>query len=282
MTPTTCDYADFVKNPNRSAGVIVHRGMWQEAPENSILAIERAIDAGHDVVEIDVRRTLDGQFVLLHDDTLERMTGVNGRPEDMTADELSSLRLRNRDGGVENDLTGEKLPTLQEVFDVTRDRIFLHIDVKHRDVIPGVIAFATQMGVDRQVDFWTELKSEGDHAWITANITPSQVPFIAKTRLNVPNGETQRELVLRMAPLICEVYFDSLDDVAALSVECQKIGTALWYNTLDPVACGHWTDTEALRDPEAIWGKLIDAGISMIQTDYPNELRSFLDRRGRP
>ncbi|TPJ81977.1 hypothetical protein FJ434_20670 [Mesorhizobium sp. B2-5-13] len=36
------------------------------------------------------------------------------------------------------------------------------------------------------------------------------------------------------------------------------------------------------RDPEAIWGKLLDAGISMIQTDYPNELRSFLDCRGRP
>ncbi|BCH27895.1 glycerophosphodiester phosphodiesterase family protein [Mesorhizobium sp. L-8-3] len=281
MTPASFQYADFVKNPKRSAGIVVHRGMWQSAPENSLLAIERAIEARHNVVEIDVRRTADGQFVLLHDDTLERMAGLDKRPEEMTVGELSSLRLRNRDGGAGNALTQEKLPTLREVFDITRDRIFLHIDVKHRDVIPDVIDFATEMGVDQQVDFWTELKSEDDYGWIVANISPPRVPFIAKTRLNVPNGGTQRELVLRMAPLICEVYFDELEQVAALSAECRQVGTALWYNTLDPVACGHWTDTEALRNPEAIWGSLIDAGISMIQTDYPNELRSFLDCRGR-
>lgn len=281
MAPATFSYADFVKDPKRSCGIIVHRGMWQAAPENSLAAIERAIAAGHDVVEIDVRRTADGEFVLLHDDTLERMTGLARRAEDMSMQELSKLRLRNRDGGAENGLTDEKLPTLKDVFALTRGRIFLHVDVKHRDVIPGVIAFSTAMGVDQQVDFWAELKSEADYAWITANIAPPSVPFIAKTRLNVPGAATQRELLLRLAPLICEVYFDNLEQVAALNAQCRQIGTALWYNTLDPVACGRWTDTEALNNPEAIWGQLIDAGISMIQTDFPDALRAFLQQRGQ-
>jgi glycerophosphoryl diester phosphodiesterase len=279
MTPSTFSYADFITDPARSCAVVVHRGMWQAAPENSLLAIERAISAGHDVVEIDVRQTADGEYVLLHDDTLERMAGVNRQPETMSSHELSRVRLRNRDGGTGNELTDERLPTLADVFDLTRNRIFIHVDVKHRDVIPGVIDFAARMGVDQQIDFWAELRNEADYAWITENVSPTKVPFVAKTRLNVPNGAKQLELALKLSPLICEIYFDDLDEVAALDAQFNGTGTALWYNTLDPVACGTFSDTKALKDPDAIWGRLIDAGISVIQTDFPNELRAFLDRR---
>ncbi|WP_292356085.1 glycerophosphodiester phosphodiesterase family protein [Mesorhizobium sp.] len=282
MAKSTFSYADFINDPARSCAVVVHRGMWQAAPENSLLAIERAIVAGHDIVEIDVRETADGEYVLVHDDTLERMAGLDRRPETMSSRDLSSLRLRNRDGGEENVLTDEKLPTLADVLELTRNRIFIHIDVKHRDVIPGVIDFARKKGVDQQVDFWAELKNEADYTWITENVFPHKVPFIAKTRLNVPDGAIGRELMLRLSPLICEVYFDDLDQVASLGIQCKENGTSLWYNTLDPVACGRFTDTEAMEDPDAIWGRLIDAGISAIQTDFPNELRAFLNHSEKP
>ncbi|MDG4882038.1 glycerophosphodiester phosphodiesterase family protein [Mesorhizobium sp. WSM4884] len=282
MAKSTFSYADFINDPDRSCAVVVHRGMWQAAPENSLLAIERAIVAGHDVVEIDVRQTEDGEYVLLHDDTLERMTGLDRRPETMSSRELLNLRLRNRDGGEENVLTDEKLPILADVLDLTRGRIFIHIDVKHRNVIPGVIDFAIKQGVDQQVDFWAELKNEADYAWIIENVSPPKVLFIAKTRLNGPDATTQQELMLRLSPLICEVYFDNLDQVISLATHCKEIGTSLWYNTLDPVACGRFTDIEALKDPDAIWGRLIDAGISAIQTDFPNELKAFLNRDESP
>ncbi|WP_292148228.1 hypothetical protein [Mesorhizobium sp.] len=68
----------------------------------------------------------------------------------------------------------------------------------------------------------------------------------------------------------------------SLGTHCKEIGTSLWYNTLDPVACGRFTDIEALKDPDASWGRLIDAGISAIQTDFPNELRAFLNRDETP
>ncbi len=49
------DYADYIADPSRDCAIVVHRGIWRAAPENSLLAIERAISAGYDVVEIDVR-----------------------------------------------------------------------------------------------------------------------------------------------------------------------------------------------------------------------------------
>ncbi len=56
---------------------------------------------------------------------------------------------------------------------------------------------------------------------------------------------------------------------------------ALWANTLDSVAFAGFTDTAAMQNPDAIWGRLIEAGISLIQTDEPVALKSYLaSRRG--
>jgi glycerophosphoryl diester phosphodiesterase len=141
------NYRDFISNPSRPCAVVVHRGIWEAAPENSLLAIERAIDAGHQVVEIDVRRTVDGEAV-------------------------NRLRLRNRDGGRANMLTQEKVPTLDEVFELTRDRIFIHLDVKRKEIIPEVLARAQALGVDQQVDFWSDLQTRKDLAWIREAVKP--------------------------------------------------------------------------------------------------------------
>jgi glycerophosphoryl diester phosphodiesterase len=273
------NYKDFIADPARDCAVVVHRGLWRDAPENSLLAIERAIAAGHDVVEIDVRRSVDGGLYLLHDDTLERMTGRAETPEILTGQELAGLTLRNRDGGPHNAATTEKLPSLAEVFALTRDRILLHLDVKQREVIPEVIALARDMGVHRQVDFWAELKGLDDLAWIRQHVTPWNVPFIGKTRLNVANAASRIELLFSLSPLICEIYFDQLEQAAALQPRFAEAGIALWVNTLDSIACAGFTDTAALEDPAAVWGRLIDAGISAIQTDEAAALTAYLASR---
>src|SRR5258708_5773302 len=114
MTVSLPNYRDYVASPGRLCAIVAHRGIWHAAPENSLLAIERAIEAGCDVVEVDVRRTADGEFFLLHDNTLERMASLTLRPETLTLHQLSRLKLRDRDGGATNRVTGEKLPSLKE------------------------------------------------------------------------------------------------------------------------------------------------------------------------
>jgi glycerophosphoryl diester phosphodiesterase len=272
------NYREFIADKARDCAVVAHRGIWRNAPENSLSAIQRAIDAGYDVVEIDIRRSVDGELFLLHDETLERMTGLDQRPEALSSRDLAVLRLRDRDGGGRDAFTLEKLPSLADVFDLTRDRIFLHLDVKQRDVIPDAIALASTMGVSGQVDFWAALTGERDLGWIRETI-PHDVLFMAKTRLNVPDAAAQLALLGELMPDVCEIYFDDLQQLAALNEIRRRNGMALWVNTLDSVACAGFTDTAALADPDAVWGRLIDAGISVIQTDEAAALKSYLAAR---
>lgn len=273
------NYRDYISDPQRSCAVVVHRGIWEAAPENSLLAIERAIVAGHRVVEIDVRRTADGALVLLHDSTLERMAGLKQLPEELPLHQVAGLKLRNRDGGDANMLTEEKLPTLNEVFELTRDRIFTHLDVKRREIIPEVLALAQAMGVDQQVDFWSDLQTPHDLAWIRDVIEPHGVLFMPKTRLNAPDAAAQLDLVFDLSPAVCELRHDTLGDITAVRERFAAAGIALWCNTLDGVACGGFTDMAALETPEEIWGTLIDAGVSVIQTDHANLLQAFIANR---
>ncbi|WP_296082148.1 glycerophosphodiester phosphodiesterase family protein [Rhizobium sp. SG2393] len=273
------NYREFIADKVRDCAVVAHRGIWRNAPENSLSAIQRAIDAGYDVVEIDIRRSADGGLFLLHDETLERMCGLDQRPEALGSGDLAVLRLRDRDGGEGNPFTPERLPSVAEVFELTRDRIFLHLDVKEREVIPDVIALAKAMGVEHQVDFWASLKTEKDFGWIGKAILPHDVLFLAKTRLNVPDAATQLSLLEKLSPSVCEIYFDRLEELAALKDLTRNTRMALWVNTLDSVACANFTDTAALADPDAVWGRLIDAGISVIQTDEAAALKSYLAAR---
>ncbi|MBY3101143.1 glycerophosphodiester phosphodiesterase family protein [Rhizobium laguerreae] len=270
------NYFDYMADPRRQCAIVAHRGVWKNAPENSLLSIQRAIDAGYDVVEIDVRRTADGEFVLLHDDTLERMAGINNEPEQMTLKEMTSIALRNRDGGPGNVMTDQKLPSLRDVFELTREKIFIHLDIKHRNVIPEVLACAKKMGVDRQVDFWADLRTEDDLEWIRTNIASQNVPFIARTHLEHDDAERQVELVFRLKPFVCEVSFRDLSQVDAIQGRFHEAGITLWVNTLDSVASPGFTDSAALTNPDAIWGELLRAGFSSIQTDEMEALRSYI------
>ncbi|MBP2562052.1 glycerophosphoryl diester phosphodiesterase [Neorhizobium galegae] len=270
------NYFEYMADRHRQCAIVAHRGIWKDAPENSLLSIQRTIEAGYDIVEIDVRRTADGEFVLLHDDTLERMTGLNREPEQLTLRELTSLALRNRDGGPGNALTDQKLPSLRDMLELTRDKIFIHLDVKHRHVIPEILAYAQKMGVDQQVDFWADLKTEDDLGWIKDNIMFHDVPFIARTHLEQDDADEQVELVFRLKPLICEVSFKDISQVEAIKQRFHDAGITLWVNTLNGVASPGFTDTAALKDPDAIWGRLLRAGFSAVQTDEMEKLRSYI------
>ena len=59
--------------------VIAHRGDWRNFPENSLEAIESAIQMGVDVVELDIHRTADGELVVCHDRTINRTTNGKGK-----------------------------------------------------------------------------------------------------------------------------------------------------------------------------------------------------------
>jgi glycerophosphoryl diester phosphodiesterase len=107
---------------------LAHRGDWRRFPENSLAALLAALEIpGCDGLELDVRLSGDGVPVLLHDETLNRVQGVEAR-----VDALSASRLA--DHGV---------PTLEEILAAVPRRAFLDVELKGRhgratvDVLTG-------------------------------------------------------------------------------------------------------------------------------------------------
>ncbi|MGI6153020.1 MAG: glycerophosphodiester phosphodiesterase family protein [Christensenellaceae bacterium] len=99
-----------------------HRGLHKKGcPENSLLAFERAADAGY-AVEMDIQKTADGKVVVFHDRDLRRMTGESGKVSDYTLQELKRLRLEG---------TGQQIPTLEEALMQIRGRVPVLVEIKN-------------------------------------------------------------------------------------------------------------------------------------------------------
>lgn len=116
--------------------VSAHRGGARKAPENTLSALEYAIESKSDFAEIDVQETKDGEIVLMHDTSLKRTTGLNAKVWTMTYDELCQL-----DAGVRfhKSFRGEKIPTLKEAIETARGRIQLNIEVKYNGHNPNIV-----------------------------------------------------------------------------------------------------------------------------------------------
>ncbi|WP_168733796.1 glycerophosphodiester phosphodiesterase [Metabacillus sediminilitoris] len=90
-----------------------HRGAQVAAPENTLEAITQAGLLGYGFVEIDVQKTKDGQYILMHDKTVDRTTTGSGEVKDLTLEELRSFDIEDKEGKV----TEYKVPTLEEVLE---------------------------------------------------------------------------------------------------------------------------------------------------------------------
>ena len=76
----THDIEEFLlRKENHEVMVAAHRGDWKNNPENSLSAIQSCIDHFVDIVEIDVQETVDGVFILMHDNTVNRTTMEKAR-----------------------------------------------------------------------------------------------------------------------------------------------------------------------------------------------------------
>lgn len=92
--------------------IIAHRGSKGTRPENTLVAFQAALDDGADGIETDVHLSKDNQFIIMHDETIDRTTNGQGKIVDYTLDELKQFS-----AGIKYDpkFINEKIPTLQEV-----------------------------------------------------------------------------------------------------------------------------------------------------------------------
>lgn len=256
--------------------VVAHRGCWKSTAENSISSIRKCIELGVDIVELDVRRSRDDQLVLMHDETVNRTTNGRGAVSNLSSGEISNLFLRRQQGGTETAFLDEKVPTLREAYAAAKGKILINIDAKG-DVVADAIKLAEEMDVSDQIIIKAELDAND--------------PLLRDYRDLVKNGFfmpkiTQSERPLSnvaaafsyLKPTAIEVKASSEAYIKEGADDIEELGARFWINTLSESpekAAGH-VDNVAVSDPAKHWGKLIELGVDIIQTDEPELLIDYL------
>jgi glycerophosphoryl diester phosphodiesterase len=233
---------------------VAHRGASGLAPENTLLAFERAIALGVDALELDVQLTRDGELVVIHDARLERTTSGAGWVRDHTV-----AQLRELDAGL-----GQAVPLLAEVLALAEaGRVRLCVEAKGEDEIECVTIAEAVVAVLRAAN------------WIQRAILTSFVPAaLLRGRALAPHLATMLDPSPQDGSLspreLCEqtlacgansLSYDFSFVTPAVAAECRLTGLALW----------PWAPNE----PDDIRAMLA-LGVPGIETDRPDVLNAVL------
>ena len=258
--------------------VVSHRGDWRNWPENSIPAIESVIRMGVDIMELDLKLTKDSVLVLCHDKTIDRTTSGKGRVCDITYESIRRCKLRRAHNVVTDDL---RMPTLREALEVCKDRIVVNIDQGY-EYYDLALAVTEELGVTDQVLIKGKRPAEVVAAKFAAY--PHNMMYMPVIDILKPQGRELFEEYRKSEnqPLAYEVCWDEYTpEVEACMKRIVDGGSKLWVNSLWSSLCGGLDDDKAFEGgPAAIYGKLIDMGATLIQTDRPELLISYLRSRG--
>ena len=222
--------------------VIGHRGAAGHAPENTLASFAKAVSLGVPAVELDVH-VVDGQLVVIHDDDVDRTTDGQGRLSDYSMAELRSL-----DAGA-----GERIPTLDEVFDALPAHIGVNVELKGAGTARPVAA--SLEGSSRPVKV-----SSFDHDRLTefaaqSPATPN-APLFGRWRENVlAVARSLDAYAINLAQRIA-----SRDRIDAI----RKAGYKVFVYTVNDFAAGQ---------------KFADWGATGVFSDYPDRLMSLASKR---
>ncbi len=259
---------DSITDPaDHTVLIAAHRGGYardreQGAPENTVANVDVAVAAGFDLYETDIRRTRDGVFVVVHDDTLDRETNGTGPVEELTLEEVKKLKKRYRDGS----LSDEPVATLEELLSAGRDRILFKADPKS-GVLEAFGELATMIdGLDMsdQVFLRVGFKDADTIAAAHAAGAP-RVELMFK----VDRAEQVRRVVDRFKPRTIQINFEKGDDLT--DEKRQAIRAALDRGVL--------VQTHAYGD-ESEWRELAEVGVRMFHSALPDATLKWLEENG--
>ena len=261
-------FFDGVK-PRRFA----HRGASGTAPENTLVSFEKALDAGCDILEMDVHSTSDGHIVVMHDPALGRTTNGSGPISALTLKELKKLDAGFRfspDGGKTHPYQGKgvTVPRLREVIERFPNMRF-NIEVKENDTDNehAVAKLLRDLGhaeitlLAAEKDIMMERLRPAAPGFPTNFCGSEALEFIQRTNQNDWDGYTPPGNALQIPeeyggmPILTP---DLLDAARRFGVEVHI-----------------WT-----VDEEADMRRLLEMGVDGIMTDYPERLTKVVREMG--
>lgn len=237
--------------------VFGHRGARASAPMNTLAAFTLAAEQGAHGLELDVHRSKDGHPVLLHDFTVDSTTDGSGRVTDMT---LAQLKELDAGSWFDPSFRGERIPTLDEVFEALGRRLYINVEIKAELPDPG------SDGVEQVVADCIARHSMQSRV-IVSSFNPLTLHRFRRIMPDVPIGF---------------LYIPGLPvDTSALMQDLPHEALHPWHELIDADYMaqahqqGRFVNTWTVNDPDRA-RELRDLGVGCIITDTPDVILQAL------
>lgn len=196
--PQISDSVSISAHTSHQPLMVAHRGLSGIAPQNSIPAVEKAVEYGYDGCEFDLHTTKDGKWVVIHDDTVDAMTDGEGEVSSFTLEEIRRLKL-DSGNGIEN-YKNLQIPTLEEVLEIIAEsKTTPVIELKTCDVkyLPSLIDMLKKYNLNGRAEIisfnkeyleaYRELDKDAEMMLLTSLITEDDVNWCLENSVDTVN-----------------------------------------------------------------------------------------------
>ena len=235
--------------------IIAHRGSHLHVPENTLAAYKNAIKEGADYVEIDLRTTKDGHLVIMHDESINRMTGKKGLIKDLNYSEIKDLKIKSI---AKDDTTTYRVPNFKSVLNLCKGRINIYLDFKEADV-EKTYRLIKEAGMQNNLVVYLN-KEEQYEQW--KNVAP-QVPLMASLPENMNISQINNLLDKRPVDVVDNAYSNDMINL----MHKRKIAV--------------WLDVQSKDEGPGKWEQASKQGADGLQTDHPEKLLKYLEDQGK-
>lgn len=265
----------YIKKEGSKPLIIAHGGTKKLAPENSMLAFDKADSIGADMLEMDVQITKDSVLITFHDDILDKKTDTTGYIKNYTLDGLQEVNFGfNYKDTMGNYPYREKkvsITTLESVLEKYGSRYPMSIEIKVYDEIPGQITC-------RQLCRLIEKYDMSDKVIVSCfeNQILNYFRIISDNKIRTSASLKETKTFVLLNTFHLSHLF--MGDVDVLQIPVEKSGYKLDDETLirsahrKNIAVHYWT----INDPQDM-KRLIEIGADGIITDRPDIMRKVLN-----
>ena len=234
--------------------VIAHRGSHINVPENTLAAYENAIKEDVDYVEIDLRTTKDGHLVIMHDESVFKMTGNKGNVKDLNYHEIKNEKIIPVN---KNDTTTYRVPDFESVLNLCKGKINIYLDFKDADVAK-THKMIKEAGMEKNIVVYLN-KKEQYLQW--KKIAP-EIPLMASLPKNINNSELNN--------FLDEVHLNVVDNATTVGI----------LNFMHDRKIAVWLDVQSTDEGPEKWEQALNMGIDGLQSDHPEALIKYLKGKG--
>ena len=248
----------FLNKSNHKFTVIAHRGDHTNAPENTLLAYQHAIDNDVDFVEIDLRTTLDGKQIIMHNSDIEHMTSVKGKIKEMLFDSLKSVMVKDP---THSEWGLHKIPTFNEVLELCKGKINIYLDFKDADVEK---TYQEILAAHMEKNIMVYINAPSQYTeW--RKIAP-EMPLVISLPKKVNTSKQMKKMIYRYKMEILDGDFSEYTAEAVLTAQQNHILV--------------WPDIQSADEGPERWDKALKLGFNGLQTDHPAALIKYLISKG--